>query len=367
MVTVARQAAETVAPDGVTLEGRKFRPIVAWAVGGAFFLAFQIYIFAAWIISGDAKATDPGPTPMPEWMKYTVHGFEVSLAITMAVVLYAVVIRPWRREGRITFDGLLVLAFGTLYWQDPLLNYHQIWFTYNAHVLDFGSWGNHIPGWMSPGGNLLPHPILSSFPLYAAGFFIFSVMCCAVMRKAKQRWPHLGKFGLTMVAVSFAMVLDIVLEAFLLLPLGVISYPGTISWMAINHGHYYQYPVYEALLTGPLFGACACLRYFRNDKGESFPERASQAIKVSGRAKTGVRFLALVGAVNVIYILAFNLPIQFFAMQSSPWPRDVTKRSYLMDGLCGEGTNYACPGPRIPIPRPDSLHVNPDGSLVAPN
>ena len=32
--------------------------------------------------------------------------------------------------------------------------------------------------------------------------------------------------------------------------------------------------------------------------------------------------------------------------------------------MCGAGTTYACPGLDLPINRPGSVHVAPDGSLV---
>jgi hypothetical protein len=75
-----------------------------------------------------------------------------------------------------------------------------------------------------------------------------------------------------------------------------------------------------------------------------------------------VRFLALVGACNVIFLVCYSLPNALLGLYASPWPKDVIDRSYF-SYLCGPGTDYACPGPGIPIPRPDSVHVDPDGRL----
>jgi hypothetical protein len=34
--------------------------------------------------------------------------------------------------------------------------------------------------------------------------------------------------------------------------------------------------------------------------------------------------------------------------------------TYLTNGMCGEGTEYACPGPNVPIPLPESGPLPPE-------
>jgi hypothetical protein len=75
-----------------------------------------------------------------------------------------------------------------------------------------------------------------------------------------------------------------------------------------------------------------------------------------------VQFLALAGAINATFLL-YNVPAAISGLYASPWPEDITRRSYFTNGICGSGTTYACSGPAIPIPRPDSLHVTPNGEL----
>jgi hypothetical protein len=62
------------------------------------------------------------------------------------------------------------------------------------------------------------------------------------------------------------------------------------------------------------------------------------------------------------------VPNALIAERGSAWPQDVQKRSYFTSGVCGPGTDVACPDPRVPFPRGESsLRVAPDGSLVVPN
>jgi hypothetical protein len=82
--------------------------------------------------------------------------------------------------------------------------------------------------------------------------------------------------------------------------------------------------------------------------------------------KAGIRLLALIGLGNVLFFFVYNMPQGILGLYSSPWPQDILDRSYLTDGLCGPGTSYACPGPGVPIPRPDSAHLGPNGELMIP-
>jgi hypothetical protein len=106
--------------------------------------------------------------------------------------------------------------------------------------------------------------------------------------------------------------------------------------------------------------------YFRNDKGETVAERRSDDLRVKQTGRTWVRFLALLGIFCVIYG-SYNVAMQWFALRADTWVEDVQERPYLTDGLCGPGTEYSCSGPGVPIPRPDSAHVDPDGRLAVPD
>jgi uncharacterized protein DUF5135 len=109
----------------------------------------------------------------------------------------------------------------------------------------------------------------------------------------------------------------------------------------------------------------ACLRYFKNDKGETLAERGVNAMKISTRRKTALRLLAIVGAMNLCYlgyIVAFN----FMGLKGDAWPQDIQTRSYLTGYLCGPGSDQLCPDPTLPVPRQGGVHFDPYGKLVIP-
>lgn len=362
--------ASTAAPAQTTEVDRggsaqpRFAPVQVWAAVGALFLALETYVFAAWIVSGEATPTPTGPTPVPTSMQVAVRSFEVLSLVFFAAFVYVFVVRPWRREGRITLDGLFVIMFMTLYWQDPILNYSQFWFTYNGAFVNLGSWSSKIPGWLAPQGHRFVEPLILPV-VYVWLFFGLAVFGCTVMRKAHQRWPRLSGFGLVMICLALLFSIDLLLEP-PVVALGIESYPGAMKGLSIFPGTVGQFPLYESLLLGGWMTAYAALRYFRDDRGHTLAERGIDQVRTTPRRATLLRFLALVGIGNVIFIVTYNIPYQVFALHADTWPKQIQTRSYFTHGMCGPGTEYACSSPRVPVPRPNSAHLGPDGNLVVP-
>jgi hypothetical protein len=357
--------AELLVRHPKVLTERKFRPVKLWAGIGVVALIIQAVAYAGWFLSGEFVSTPTGDTPIPTPMMAAIRVWEVGAIIASATMVWFLLIKPWRRDGRISLDGMFTLAMITIIWQDTFINFFQTSVVYNSGFVNRGSWYPHILGWVSPNTNRIATPLLGFAPGGYMFFWLGMMMVgCWVMRKAKQRWPQLGTFGLIMVSFGFFVVFDFVAELSWM-RLGFYAYPGGISWLTVFHGHYYQFPIYVCVLGGIWYATFTGLRYFRNDKGETFAERGLSEWALPARARSVIRFLAIVGACNVAF-MSSNIPWIALSMYSSSWPDDVTKRSYLMDGVCGPNTDYACPGPGVPIPRPHSAHLDPNGHLVFP-
>jgi len=120
------------------------------------------------------------------------------------------------------------------------------------------------------------------------------------------------------------------------------------------------------LTIGVMFTAVCSLRYFRDDRGYTIAERGIERLR-AGRRQTALRILAVIFAMHLILTLAYNLPNSVVGAHSRPWPADLQKRSYLTDGICGEGTDRMCPAPGVPLPRGNgSAYIDLDGQLVVP-
>ncbi len=171
----------------------KVRPITIWAAIGGALLALQLYVWARWITGPYFVRVPGGPTDPPMYMKAFLTFNAGLMCVGLPIAIWWFLVRPWRRERRITLDGMLMVSMGLMFFQDPLLNYFNTWCTYNTSLWNRGSWSSHIPGWVSPEepGRQVAEPLLINVAGYTAGVLIITMFGCWVMRKIKARWPHI--------------------------------------------------------------------------------------------------------------------------------------------------------------------------------
>ena len=318
-----------------------------WAVIGGAILILQLYVWIRWITGPYFERVPGGPSDPPMYMKIPLILNVVVVCVGLPIAVWWFLIRPWVRERRITLDGILLISMGLMFFQDPFLNYFNTWCTYNSWLPNMGAWTPHIPGWVSPDepGRMVPEPLLTNSPGYAAGVLMLTILGCWLMRKIKSRWPNISNLRLILLTYAAAFVLDFVMEGLILLPTGLYSYPGAIQSLSFNAGTYYQWPVYEGLMWAGVQTALCCLRFFTDDRGRTIVERGLDHVRGGFVTQQLTRFLAIFAAVSACFFLLFNIPIQFFAMNGDPWPEDTQKRSYFINGLCGEGSDMPCPNP----------------------
>jgi hypothetical protein len=367
MATETGVSSVATAQELYQVQPTKAKPVKWWALAGCFWLALTAYAWSDWLIQGHAHPTPKGPTPVPTWMKVAVHSWEAVALIVLILVIHHNIIKPWRRDRRFTFDGLFIIALLSVWMiQDPLGNYTAQWANYNSEFVNLGCPQCHVPGWQSHGGHLLTEPLLFAWAAYGGVTFLWVAALNWAMRRARQRWPSLGVFGLFMVALIACAVLDIVLEL-AWLRTGVYHYGGSIRSVTLFAGHYYQFPLYEAVLAALFFSVWAALRFFKNDKGQSVAERGIDEVRATAKQRTGLRLLALIGVLNTSAFFFISVPYNWLGTHADNFPEDVLNRSYLTNMMCGPGTDYACPGRRVPIVvGRDSAHATPQGTLVAP-
>jgi hypothetical protein len=323
----------------------------------------MVWIMGTWIASGP-EVTHPGPTRIPTWMKWDFY-FQQALGVVLALgFFYWFVVRQWRRAGHLTFDGMFFLAGALLFWQDALLNFTSYFAVWNAHLINFGSWYGHVPGWVAPDGK---HFIEAPFGVvwYAFGMFGGVLILNRITRALHERHPRLSNVQLVILTIIVAMPLEGLMEIFYTRQ-GFYAYTGAQGRFTFFSGHFYQVPAYQILLWTCCWTGMASIRYFRDDKGRSIVQRGVDEIKVGPKGRQMVSFLALCGVLNLLFLVCYNLPYQIITMNGSSWPEDIVKRSYYTQGLCGEGTPYACAGPGVPLPRPNSISVTPDGKIHIP-
>ncbi len=347
----------------------KVKPVQIWAAVGGAILVLQLYVWIRWITGPYFERVPTGPNDPPMYMKIPLMANALVLWVALPLALWWFIIRPWRRERRITLDGMLFGSMALMFFQDPFLNYLNTWCTYNTWLFNRGSWSSNVPGWVSPEepGRQVAEPLLTNIPGYAYGVLLITIAGCWVMRRIKARWPSISNLRLILVTYALAFVLDFLMEACFLLPVGLYTYPGAIRSVSFNAGTYYQWPIYEGLMWGGVQAALCCLRYFTDDRGRTVVERGLDHVRGGFARQQFVRFLAIFAAVSACFFFFYNVPAQWFGMHADPWPADHMKRSYFTGGICGDGTDVPCPDPALPIPTKHSGFINTDGELVLPD
>lgn len=359
-------ATETPAPPvdvragaAPSLEGKQSRPILWWAALGIFFAGLAIYIWTRWIASDDFRHIERGPDALPTATGVWVVLFQV-LSITLALVFVVWVVRQSIRERRLSFDAMLVIAWAALYWQDPLINYFRQQFFYNSELINFGSWVNFIPGWVSPNGSNLPEPLLFVGVIYLWLGPLSALMAFGIMRVVKRRRPETSVFGLLLAAWVVLFFWDVLAEV-IFIRTELYAYSGAIHGLSIFGGERWQFPLYESFFWPMVWVAMGAIRFFRDDKGRTFLDRGIDRVKASTKQRTALRQFAIIGFANLV-MLIYTIPIWYASIHAGRTPDGYP--SYLTNEMCGEGTEYACTAPEYPIPLPQSGHVGPDGEYV---
>lgn len=344
-------------------------PVKVFAVIGGAILALQLYVVTRWVTGPYFERVPTGPSDPPMYMKIPLIANAAILWVGLPFALWFLIIRPWVRERRITLDGMLLVSMGLMFFQDPILNYFNTWCTYNTWLFNRGSWSPYIPGWVSPEepGHQVAEPLLTNVPGYAYGVLLITIVGCWVMRKIKARWPNISNLRLILVTYAIAFVFDFVMEALVLLPIGLYTYPGAIRALSFNAGTYYQWPIYEGLTWGGVQAALCCLRFFTDDRGRTVVERGLDSVRGGVVRQQFTRFLAIFAGVSACFFIFYNIPAVWLGMHADPWPEDHMKRSYFNGGICGDGTDRPCPDPALPIPTKHSGYINVDGKLVLPD
>lgn len=355
-------------PSVGTETDTKVRPVVIWGTAGGLLLALQVYVWTRWVTGPYFVRVPQGPSDPPMYMKTMLMINAAAMVVLLPLTIYWFLIRPWVRERRFTLDGLLFVSCALFFFQDPFLNYINTWCTYNTWLWNRGSWSSHVPGWVSPEepGRQVAEPLLINATGYGMVMF-FAIAGCWLMRRIKNRWPGMSNLKLILTTYVAAIILDFALEAGFMLPFGLYTYPGAIRSVSVFAGTYHQWPIYEGLMWGGVMTALACLRFFTDDRGRTIVERGLDQVRGGFAKQQFVRFLAIFAFTSSAFFFLYNVPAQWFALHSDPWPADHLKRSYFNGGICGDGTDVPCPDPILPIPTKHSGYIDTDGTLILPD
>ncbi len=326
------------------IESRPFPPVLLWSFIGTILLGLEFYYLAVWVHSPAFAPIISGPDIPPPWMRGALIGGQIGMSLAWCVSGAIFVLRPLWRDKRLSTDGLIFIGCTLASVWDALSNTGRYWFTYNSYLFNRGSIQAVLPITMAPHapGTGEAWPIFFIDTLYG-NFVILALLMCMLLRAVKSRWPRISTPGLIALCFVLGALIDIILEGFILLPLGFWSYAGG-PW-SLNPDKYYKFPVLEAVCVGWVFALLTFLRLFQNDRGQTVCERGLEYLPLPKMVKAYMRVSAVLGGVILIFILPYHLPQGLMAFEETAWPSDVVNRSYMTDHICGPQVNLVCPRP----------------------
>jgi len=294
-------------------------PIIWWAGAGIVFFALQTYVLLSWLWSPDFGPIGTGIDPVPAQIRASAWISQCNAVILfLACAVYC--LRKSRREGRLTWDALLMIGGLSVFWLDTAINYFRPIVLYNATMLNWGSWSPYIPGWVSAART--PEPLIFVIGLYGWWFLLFSASFCWIARSLQRYWPRIPVFFLILVGIAALSILDAILELIFVFS-GLYVYVAVIPGWTLWLGSMQQFPLYGPLILGVLCTAVAMLRYDARERHYSFVERGFDKLPLSPWMQTMVRMLAIIGYLNTVFLFAvfFHWLLGLYAVQlASPLP-----------------------------------------------
>jgi hypothetical protein len=339
MDAASRRASQTVYPP-------KSAPGPLFVVIGIVVVLIIASTLFQWVTSTEFRPSPVGTDVPSATLLFTIRAFETIATGISVLFFWIIVIRPWWRQGELTWDGMLTIACLSMWIQDPMCNYFNFTFMYNGYFHNMGSWASFIPGWQSPRGSNLPEPILLTGGVYLWFCTLNVITFSWLLHRLRIWWPKVSTLAHVPVAFTSLVLLDLALQ----IPatrLGLFAYPGAPAALTFWAGEPYQFPIYADLLINGVFLSIGLLRYYRDDRGYSIVERGiDRLIRLKWSQKLA-RVLALIGYCNLSYFVVYFLPYAWVAMSADSFPR---YPSYMLSEICGRGTPYACPSREVPVP-----------------
>lgn len=306
-------------------------------------VAYQLWTIVGWLADGPTQLTEHRDTGSTSY----IAAKAIELAIVLSTVaIAAFVARDCRRRGRLTFDAMLIVGIASAAFWDPIYNWITPAWLYSSNWINLNDWFDHAPLVLNPDAGEMPWPIAPVLVGYAFWGLCFAMVDNAVMRRVRARWPRIPNPALAAVAfASSGAVTAIAFSVFRAFDL--MDAPG-----------YRLAAVGDSLIVfffysgGLVFGAFACLRYFRDRDGLALPERG--LAHLPPRRRTAAALLATIATCQIVVVVGWGLLTVPWSLYSSPYPETP---AHLVNGLCDApgvtGTDYGpCPGSdgfRVPI------------------
>jgi len=334
------------------------RPGWGWpqylALVGAAILLVEVYTVGGWLLDGPHQITKFREGYTRDW--YAARVFESGMVI-LSIYVIVKVVRGCRQQRKLfTFDVLFCLTGFSMLWASSMVNFFTPMFTFSSNLVNLNDVCGHIPFVVNEDCGRVPNPVLFIGLFETFGLLGIAMLLGTLATRIRGRWPSVRNTQLFGFFLLGGMII-VLLEPLLIIPLHLWTYPGTPISIELG-GTAWRYPLFpEILCFGFMLGIPAALRFFRDDRGQTFVERDLE--RYSPKVRTLVAGLALYTFAQIAVIGCATIPLWPLAFHQREWG---TMPPALNNGLCDqpgviEHTRYGpCPGsPGFKLPMPGTL------------
>jgi hypothetical protein len=313
-----RGASDQPVPTGTTDGGRDARKgaVTVWAAAGLLWAVISVVALGRWMASPTEFAAAPilGPDTYPLWREVSLRILEaLSMGVLLGFVWFCV-IRPWRRDGRLSLEGKFVIGgcFGAV--ADAFLNSYAYLFAWNAHSVNRGVWTSFLPFHQAESSSRYAEGVLWGVPMYIYFCTGAALIGCQIIRALRRRFPGISNVTAFSVVWAAEFVGGLVLENTIIRITQAYGYAQTQEMFTLFPGAAYQYPVYESVFTATLGVVFSYVRLtaLESPDGVSCIERGFERWRPALQAP--VRLLAVIGFSAVALIMIYHLPFNWLGV-----------------------------------------------------
>jgi hypothetical protein len=312
------QPAAEPTQSGSTRSGRDPRSgaVTVWALAGLVWAIVSVVAVGRWMGSDTEFVPAPilGPDTYPLWREVSLRVLEaLSMGVLLGFVWFCIV-RPWRRDGRLSLEGKFVIGgmFGAV--ADAFLNSSTYLFAWNAHSVNWGVWTSFLPFQQASSSSRYAEGVLWGVPMYIYFCTGAALIGCQIIRVLRRRFPNISNAGAFSMVWLSEFLGGLLLENTIIRITQAYGYAQTNEALTLFPGATYQYPVYESLFTASLGVAFSYVRLsaVESPDGVSCVERGFERWRPS--LQTPVRLLAVIGFSAVALIMMYHLPFNWLGV-----------------------------------------------------
>jgi hypothetical protein len=289
---------------------------IALAILGAVLVIYELWAYIGWITSDGFVASPPGPDPIADEVRSSLVHTQWIMAV-WAVVWTVVLVLQWRSARRLTWPMLLTIAWVSVYWQDPLVNWTGYHFSYNAYLFNRGDWISHLP-FVSHTGPMVTQPLLVEALAFYAVVPTVGLLAYGVMRFANRRLHVTSPVVLVLLAWATLFAFDAGLEN-LAIHQQMHAWTSVTGMLSLNAGTPQQWPLYEGVFLGALWGLGGMLMYFAGERRITPLDDGIDTLATASWGRTALTVLSAVGLYNLMF-LAYNVALNLLATNAVHFP-----------------------------------------------